>query len=166
VLTTKAFLGGIGMSGILVGCVLLVLAIGSGLVAFGGLPKLGAGDPLERVIVGDEPVRATPGARRDGAAPQPAVAAAPVHERRVAPARTPVGEGHGGGEVSATDPNGTGSGGVRAPGDTGGGAGVEPPPPPAGGASNRSPLPPAVGEPVGGGVGAQLSPPRDVSRRG
>jgi hypothetical protein len=54
--TTKAYLAGLGMTGIVIGSILILLVIGTGLVAFDGVPNFWAAkDPLERVVVEDEP---------------------------------------------------------------------------------------------------------------
>jgi hypothetical protein len=50
--TTKAYLAGIGITGILVGSIVVLLVLGSGIVAFDGLPDLGRPPaPLERVVL-------------------------------------------------------------------------------------------------------------------
>ncbi len=50
--TSKAYLAGIGATGVLVGWIVGMLVLGSGIVAFDGVPDLGrAPAPLERVVL-------------------------------------------------------------------------------------------------------------------
>lgn len=52
--TTKSYLAGLGMTGIVIASVLVLLAVGTGLVAFDGRRDIGGGSaPLERVVVGN-----------------------------------------------------------------------------------------------------------------
>jgi hypothetical protein len=61
--TTKAYLAGLGMAGMVIGSILVLLAVGTGVVGFDGAPNLGRSKhPLDRVVAGD---RGTP--RRGGA---------------------------------------------------------------------------------------------------
>lgn len=54
--TTKAYLAGLGTTGILIGSAVLTLMLGTGFVAFSGAPELDdAPYRLERVIVKKEP---------------------------------------------------------------------------------------------------------------
>ena len=54
--TTKAYLAGLGTTGILIGSAVLTLMLGTGFVAFSGAPELDdAPYRLERVIVKEEP---------------------------------------------------------------------------------------------------------------
>jgi hypothetical protein len=50
---TKAYLAGLGTTGVLIASVLTVMVIGTGLVGFEGHEFGGGGSPLERVVVGD-----------------------------------------------------------------------------------------------------------------
>lgn len=53
--TTKSYLAGLGMTGIVIASVLSLLVLGTGLVAFDGVPESGSSrDRLERVVVDDE----------------------------------------------------------------------------------------------------------------
>jgi hypothetical protein len=139
--TTKAFLAGLGASALLSAAVLLVLVVGSGLVAVGEAPRFGAGDPLEQVIVEDE---ASGGAARDSPIARrfavPAVRQE-VPDPVVAVSRPPRESIRG--EPPADRPRSESSGGAGAPRDTGGGAGSAqvPTPPVGGGADKLSPLP-------------------------
>jgi hypothetical protein len=122
--TTKSYLAGLGMTGIVIASVLVLLAVGTGLVAFdetrdGG----GARAPLDRVVVGKgagstgaERVR-----KRDEAPPAPAPAA------RVPVASPPVTLQAAPGATRGRDPTrgrDAGHGGVQARtrGSLGGGA--------------------------------------------
>src|SRR5262245_36373646 len=50
--TTKSYLAGLGMTGIVIGSILVLLAVGTGLVAFEGARDVAGGRaPLERVVV-------------------------------------------------------------------------------------------------------------------
>jgi hypothetical protein len=51
--TTKAYLAGLGMTGILIASTLLLLMLGTGFAAFDSLPDLGGGRDLERVVLHD-----------------------------------------------------------------------------------------------------------------
>jgi len=65
---TKAYLAGLGTTGILIGCFLVLLTVGSALVAFNGWPGVASGDGLERVVVKNQAERATARAERDATA--------------------------------------------------------------------------------------------------
>lgn len=142
--TTKSYLAGLGMTGIVIGSVLVLLAVGTGLVAFqdaqdGG----GLGAPLERVVVGkgDQPAAKPTPSPRDAApvaAARPPLATAPVSSqpapsgvrspgtsgRRERDGRT--GRGHAGARVRTS---GLGGGApVREASQTGGGVAADGPP--------------------------------------
>jgi hypothetical protein len=52
--TTKAYLAGLGMAGMVIGSILVLLAVGTGVVGFDGAPNLGRSKhPLDRVVAGD-----------------------------------------------------------------------------------------------------------------
>ena len=52
--TTTAYLAGLGTTGILIGSILTVLALGSGVMAFEALPEeAGTSARLERVVIQD-----------------------------------------------------------------------------------------------------------------
>jgi hypothetical protein len=95
--TTKAYLAGLGMAGMVIASILVLLAVGTGVVGFDGAPNLGRSKhPLDRVVAGD---RGTP--RRGGARQ--------VHDGWAAPgvAATAGGQGLGsrvGGEGPGTPP--------------------------------------------------------------
>ena len=144
--TTKSYLAGLGMTGIVIGSVLVLLALGTGLVGFDGAPD-GArgGAPLERVVVGDRGGSA--GAEAGRTEPEGTPAAG------LRPARPPVVSG-----AEAAVPRGaaTGSGGGRRHAAHGhGGAQVRPSDILGGGA--------AVRRPRGGGGAATGDHPRDRS---
>jgi hypothetical protein len=75
--TRKAYVAGLGTTGILIGSAVLALMLGTGLVAFTGAPELDdAPYTLEQVIVKEMPARherrdadRRGGARRGGVAP-------------------------------------------------------------------------------------------------
>ena len=75
--TRKAYLAGLGTTGILIGSAVLALMLGTGFVAFTGAPELDdAPATLERVIVKERPAghdrrdgRKRTGAARGGAGP-------------------------------------------------------------------------------------------------
>jgi hypothetical protein len=53
--TTTAYLAGLGTTGILIGSILVVLALGSGVMAFDALPEQrGSSATLGRVVIKDE----------------------------------------------------------------------------------------------------------------
>jgi hypothetical protein len=56
---TKAYIAGLGTTGILITCFLLLLTVGSALVAFDGWPGAAADDGLQRVVVKNQAERAT-----------------------------------------------------------------------------------------------------------
>ncbi|HMJ97372.1 MAG TPA: hypothetical protein VK486_16090 [Thermoleophilaceae bacterium] len=187
--TTKAYLAGIGTTGILVGSIAVLLVLGSGLAAFDGLPDLAQRPaPLDRVVLREH--RPGAGDRSRGAARRQARRAAARRQRsslvggRRAASRelaggapgagTPGDGGPGGGAPGGGSPVG-GSPGGGSPG--GGGADV------GGDGSGGSPLPPALHDAVSGvtdsvvgalerlapGAGAPApglgSQPRDALRR-
>jgi hypothetical protein len=52
--TTKAYLAGLGMTGIVMGSILVLLVVGTGFVSFDGVPAVDEGrDRLGRVVVDD-----------------------------------------------------------------------------------------------------------------
>ena len=52
--TTKAFLAGLGMAGLVIGSILVLLAVGTGVVGFDGAPNLGRSrHPLDRIVADD-----------------------------------------------------------------------------------------------------------------
>jgi hypothetical protein len=65
---TKAYLAGLGTTGILIACFLLLLAVGSALIAFQGWPGVAAGDGLERVVVKNQAERAAARSGREATA--------------------------------------------------------------------------------------------------
>ena len=52
--TSKAYIASLGTSGVLISSFLLLLLVGSAIVAFNGIPGTGAADGLERVVVDPE----------------------------------------------------------------------------------------------------------------
>ena len=71
--TTKSYLAGLGMTGIVIASILCLLVIGTGLVAFDGQPQpRGSSAPLERVLVDDAALGPEPGSARQR--PRPAAA--------------------------------------------------------------------------------------------
>jgi hypothetical protein len=56
---TKAYIAGLGTTGILLTCFLLLLTVGGALIAFDGWPGAAAGDGLQRVVVKNQAERAT-----------------------------------------------------------------------------------------------------------
>ena len=165
--TTKSYLAGLGMTGIVIGSVLVLLAVGTGLVAFDGARDVGGERaPLGRVVVGKgaRSAGAERARKRPDVAPAPAtVARLPVAPPPVAPV-TPPGialglegargrdpgrrGGHGDGGVQARTRSSLGGGApVRDASEDGGGAAADGPPgrakhgagPPPGHAGNRAP---------------------------
>jgi hypothetical protein len=65
---TKAYIAGLGTTGILLTCFLLLLTVGSALIAFDGWPGAAAGDGLQRVVVKNQAERATAESPQDGTA--------------------------------------------------------------------------------------------------
>jgi hypothetical protein len=63
---TKAYIAGLGTTGILITCFLLLLTVGSALVAFDGWPGAAADDGLQRVVVKNQEEHATAESREDG----------------------------------------------------------------------------------------------------
>lgn len=143
--TTKSYLAGLGMTGIVIGSVLVLLAVGTGLVAFDGAPDVGGQRaPLDRVVVGKgarsagahrghkrpdvHPAPAT-GTRVPVARPPAAVEGAPGTARSPETGRDPrtrAEHGHGG--VQARTPGSLGGGApVRDASEDGGGAGADGP---------------------------------------
>ena len=52
--TTKAYFAGLGMAGMVIGSILVLLAVGTGVVGFDGAPNLGRSKHrLDRVVAGD-----------------------------------------------------------------------------------------------------------------
>ena len=146
--TTKSYLAGLGMTGIVIGSVLVLLAVGTGLVAFDGARDVGGERaPLGRVVVGkgahsagaerarkrpDVPAAPATAARLPVASPPVAMQAAPgtTHGPEAAPggdSGTRPGHGHGG--VEARTRNRLGGGApVRDASEDGGGAAADGPP--------------------------------------
>jgi hypothetical protein len=63
--TTKAYLAGLGTTGILIGSAVLTLMLGTGFVAFESTPELDRPPyPLERVVVREAAPRPHPAERR------------------------------------------------------------------------------------------------------
>ena len=145
--TTKSYLAGLGMTGIVIASVLVLLGVGSGLVAFDSARDVGGGRaPLERVVVGkdahsqggerarkqpDAPAAPAPAARRPMAPPPLASQSTPgaTRGRQAAPGRDSTerrGRGHGGAQARTRDSLG---GGVpaRAASADGGGAAADGP---------------------------------------
>ena len=54
---TKAYIAGLGTTGILITCFVLLLTVGSALIAFEGWPGVASGDGLERVVVKNQAAR-------------------------------------------------------------------------------------------------------------
>jgi hypothetical protein len=54
---TKAYIAGLGTTGILITCSVLLLTVGSALIAFEGWPGVASGDGLERVVVKNQAER-------------------------------------------------------------------------------------------------------------
>jgi hypothetical protein len=65
---TKAYIAGLGTTGILITCFLLLLTVGSALVAFDGWPGAAADDGLQRVVVKNQAERAATESRQDATA--------------------------------------------------------------------------------------------------
>jgi hypothetical protein len=56
--TTKAYLAGLGMAGMVIGSILVLLAVGTGVVGFDEAPNLGRSKhPLDRVVADDHGAR-------------------------------------------------------------------------------------------------------------
>jgi hypothetical protein len=146
--TTKSYLAGLGMTGIVIGSVLVLLAVGTGLVAFDGARDVGGERaPLGRVVVGKRArsAGAERARKRRDVPPAPATAARlPVASSPVAPVAAPgptLGPeaargrdpgrrgGHGDGGVQARTRNSLGGGApVRDASKDGGGAAADGPP--------------------------------------
>ena len=168
--TTKAYLAGLGTTGVLIASVLTVMVIGTGLVGFDGYELGGGGSPLERVVVGDgaHGKRAKSRPRRTDAGGQPIVAGA-VRRRDAAGRRAPRragrraprrrSHGHGGTPVGAD----VLSGGAAAAPKSGGGTG-KPPERSGGGATPRGSPGPAAGRGNHTGVGGGLPVPAAIER--
>ena len=129
--TTKAYLAGLGTTGVLIASVLTLMAIGTGIVGFDGHELGGGSSPLERVVVGDgaDGKRARSRPRPTDAAGPPVVAGAEQTReaggrRDAAGRRAPRrrSHGHGGVPVSAD----VLSGGVAAERGTGARTGKRP----------------------------------------
>jgi hypothetical protein len=140
--TTKAYLAGLGTTGILIGSVVVLMVLGTGIVAFDGLPELGSSHrPLERVVVDDETLGDGPGdsaGRKDRSARRLPAGAAwyappsrrPLDEQRRGAILSPEvtgrrparrrSHGHGGAQVRAGERLGGGaSAGNGGAGETG-----------------------------------------------
>jgi hypothetical protein len=95
--TTKAYLAGLGMAGLVIGSILVLLAVGTGVVGFDGTPRLGRSKhPLDRVVAGDKRAARAGGTRE-------------VHDRWTSPGVTATSGGQGfgssvGGGERATRP--------------------------------------------------------------
>ena len=175
--TTKSYLAGLGMTGIVIGSVLVLLTVGTGLVAFDGARDVGGERaPLGRVVVG----KGAHSAGAERARKRPAVAPAPASAARLPVASPPVAAkdllreardpgrrgGHGDGGVEARTRSSLGGGApVRDASEVGGGAAADGPPgkakrgagPPPGHAGNRAPSEdPAPSEVPGEGHGRSL----------
>jgi hypothetical protein len=165
--TTKSYLAGLGMTGIVIGSVLVLLAVGTGLVAFDGARDVGGERaPLGRIVVG----KGAHSAGAERARKRPDVPAAPATAARLPVASPPVAPvaapgttlgpqgargrdpgrraGHGDGGVQARTRNRLGGGApVRDASEDGGGAAADGPPgrakrgagPPPGHAGDRAP---------------------------
>jgi hypothetical protein len=82
--TSKAYLAGIGATGVLVGSIVGMLVLGSWIVAFDGVPDLGrAPAPLERVVLKE----GGRGAKNDRARLTARRQARPAAARRLRPSR-------------------------------------------------------------------------------
>jgi hypothetical protein len=125
--TTKAYLAGLGTTGILIGSVVLVLVLGSGFAAFSVLPGVGPGNTLDRVVVEDEALAADDarGARRGqsrraggraGSLAQRRAQGQPVEDRGASRGPGPNGDGDGGMRRGDGSGGGDGGPGERAPG--------------------------------------------------
>lgn len=74
--TTKSYLAGLGMTGIVIASILSLLVIGTGLVAFDGQTQpRGASGPLGRVVVDDAALEPKRGSARKRARPAAALVA-------------------------------------------------------------------------------------------
>jgi hypothetical protein len=136
--TTKAYLAGLGTTGVLIASVLTVMVIGTGLVGFDGYELGGGASPLERVIVGhgahgkrakSRPTRTDAGGGRLVAGGEPEAGDRRDAAGRRAPRRRSNGDGgtpvgaevlSGGAAAGRTSEGGTGkpperSGGVPVP---------------------------------------------------
>ena len=92
--TTKAYLAGLGTTGIMIGATLLLVVLGTGFAAFDSLPARGASGPaLERVVVDDDALppaghgKPLAGADRYRATPRLAVASGAKAGRRTGSGR-------------------------------------------------------------------------------
>jgi hypothetical protein len=134
--TTKSYLAGLGMTGIVIASILSLLVIGTGLVAFDGQPQpRGSSGPLERVVVDDAALEPEPDSARRRARRAAALMAAAERVRAASralavratpgsaggrPVRTPAsrmraGRGHGGAQVARADVLGGGARAGEAP---------------------------------------------------
>ena len=145
--TTKSYLAGLGMTGIVIGSVLVLLAVGTGLVAFDGARDVGGERaPLDRVVVGK-------GARSAGAErarKRPDVHPALATATRLPLAQPPVAAQGAPGTARAPDTargrdpgrraeHGHGGVQARTPGSLGGGAPVRDASEDGGGAAANGP---------------------------
>jgi hypothetical protein len=78
---TKAYIAGLGTTGILITCFTLLLTVGSALVAFQGWPGAAAGGGLERVVVKNRAERDTAQSRQHRTTRRPGPAGARRAER-------------------------------------------------------------------------------------
>jgi hypothetical protein len=179
--TTKSYLAGLGMTGIVIASILGLLVIGTGLVAFDGQPQpRGSNRPLERVVVDDAALEPERGAARRRARRAAALAAAAERARTASralalratpevaggpPARRPASRtrarpGHGGAQVARAFALG---GGARA-GEAGAGTHRG-----RSGPRGRSPVgepAPRRGDRSGGGAAAPKAAKRSAPHRG
>jgi hypothetical protein len=97
--TTKSYLAGLGMTGIVIASILSLLVIGTGLVTFDGQPQpRGSSGPLGRVVVDDEALEPERGSARKRARPAAALVARVENFR--AASRAPAVRGTQGRHVS------------------------------------------------------------------
>jgi hypothetical protein len=82
---TKAYIAGLGTTGILITCFLLLLSVGSALIAFEGWPGAASGDGLERVVVKNQAERGAEQSRHRATAERDKVAAGRRGKRGAAP---------------------------------------------------------------------------------
>jgi hypothetical protein len=185
--TTKAYLAGLGTTGVLIASILAVMVIGTGIVGFDGQELRDGGRPLDRVVVDHDAdgARAERRPRRTGDAARSPLAAAESHRVELAQRTRGAGrrqtgtavrrrsDRHGGVQVTVDVLGGgagagTGTGGRRgspvtqpAVGRAENG-GVAPGGENGGGAEPRSSPPPSRGRDIvsalGGGLEAPLAP--------
>jgi hypothetical protein len=177
--TTKAYLAGLGTTGVLIASMLAVMVIGTGVVGFDGQEFRDGGGPLERVVVDheDHGARAERRPGRTAGSPPPLVAGAGrprLASRRLLAGRSPGAAErpakrraerrrsnlHGGAAVTA-DVLG---GGARAGGGTGRVPGGRPGGRPTGGGAMPRSSPPPVPA-LSGGLPAPLDAAQDQVER-